>query len=100
MSACRHAADGHFLVDICDNARHPLAMEDIVDARGLMCPLPVLKLGKVMRGVPAGTVVTLWADDPIAVIDIPHFCVEAGHRLVSQSDQGAHQIYQIERMSE
>ena len=75
-------------------------MDDIVDARGLMCPLPVLKLGKVMRGVSVGTVVTLWADDPIAVIDIPHFCVEAGHRLVSQSDEGAHQIYLIERTAE
>ena len=75
-------------------------MKDIVDARGLMCPLPVLKLGKVMRGVPVGTIVTLWADDPIAVIDIPHYCVEAGHRLVSQSDEGTHQTYIVERILE
>ena len=75
-------------------------MKDIVDARGLMCPLPVLKLGKVIRSVPVGTVITLWADDPIAVIDIPHFCVEAGYQLVSQADEGAHQVYVIERTSE
>ncbi|MEN8917823.1 MAG: sulfurtransferase TusA family protein [Octadecabacter sp.] len=75
-------------------------MEDIIDARGLMCPLPVLKLGKVMRRVPVGTVVTIWADDPIAVIDIPHFCVEAKHRLVSQTDEGAYQIYVIERLTQ
>lgn len=87
-------------VDICENARHPKVMEDIIDARGLMCPLPVLKLGKVMRRVPVGTVVTIWADDPIAVIDIPHFCVEAKHRLVSQTDEGAYQIYVIERLTQ
>ena len=108
----RHVTDGHFTVescfntleigfegvDICGNARHPFVMEDILDARGLMCPLPVLKLGKVMRGVPVGTVVTVWADDPIAVIDIPHFCVEAGHKLISQTDEGPYQIYVLERL--
>lgn len=75
-------------------------MKEFVDARGLICPLPVLKLGKVLRGVPVGTVITVWADDPIAIIDIPHFCLEAGHKLVSQSDEGAHQIYTIERLDQ
>ncbi|MCF2872702.1 sulfurtransferase TusA family protein [Octadecabacter sp. G9-8] len=70
---------------------------DVVDTRGMMCPLPVLRAAKVLRGVDIGTVITVWADDPIAIIDIPHFCVEAGHRLVSQSDDGSYQIYIIER---
>ena len=63
-----------------------------------MCPLPVLRLAKVLRGLDAGTVVTLWADDPIAVIDVPHFCVEAGHELVSQTDEVTHQVYIVKRM--
>ncbi len=62
-----------------------------------MCPLPVLRLGKALRAVPPGTRVTLWADDPVAVLDIPHFCAEAGHTLLSQSDERPHQIYVIER---
>ncbi|PVA06138.1 sulfurtransferase TusA family protein [Thalassorhabdomicrobium marinisediminis] len=70
---------------------------DVIDARGLMCPLPVLRLGKALRAVAPGTRVTLWADDPVAVLDIPHFCAEAGHTLLSQSDEGPHQIYVIER---
>lgn len=73
-------------------------MEHELDARGLMCPLPVLKLGKVLRGLPVGSVVRMLADDPIAVIDIPHFCAEAGHRLMKQSDTDDHQVYLIERM--
>ena len=73
-------------------------MEDIIDARGLMCPLPVLKLAKVLRNSDKGLLVTMWADDPIAVIDIPHFCTESGHRLVQQTDEGAHQVYVIECM--
>lgn len=68
-----------------------------IDARGLMCPLPVLRLGKALRGLQPGTIVQVLADDPIAVVDIPHFCAEAGHRLLGQSDEGAHQTYLIER---
>lgn len=75
--------------------RHQMAMDDVIDTRGLMCPLPVLRLGRVLRGLPSGSVVTLWADDPIAVVDIPHFCAEAGHELVSQADGGDHRIYVV-----
>lgn len=71
--------------------------DTIIDTRGLKCPLPVLRTAKVLRDANAGTIVTVWADDPIAVIDIPHHCFEAGHRLVSQSDAGPYQVYVIER---
>lgn len=84
-------------MDICGDAGHALNMDNIVDTRGLKCPLPVLKAAKVLRDVPSGTIVTVWADDPIAVIDIPHFCVEAGHQLLLQSDAGSHQIYMIKQ---
>lgn len=69
-----------------------------IDARGLICPLPVLKLGKVLRGLATGDMVRILADDPVAVVDIPHFCTEAGHVLLSQSDEGSHQVYIIKRM--
>lgn len=68
-----------------------------IDARGLICPLPVLKLGKVLRGLPTGSVVQVLADDPVAVVDIPHFCAEAGHDLLSQTEAEGHQIYEIKR---
>ena len=84
-------------MDIWLNAGHVFEMEEIVDTRGLKCPLPVLKVARVLRDAPTGTVVTVWADDPIAIIDIPHFCVEAGHQLVSQSNAGRHQIYVIKQ---
>lgn len=66
-----------------------------IDARGLMCPLPVLKTAKTLRAMASGEVVRVLADDPIAVIDIPHFCAEAGHTLLSQSDDGGYQTYLI-----
>lgn len=67
-----------------------------IDARGLICPLPVLRLAKALRGLESGARVRVLADDPVAVVDIPHFCQQAGHRLVAQSDTGDHQTYDIQ----
>ena len=59
-----------------------------IDALGLLCPLPVLRLRKRIQGLPAGATVTVLADDPAALIDIPHFCHEAGHGYVGAEDLG------------
>lgn len=69
----------------------------IVDAVGLLCPLPVLKARKHLREVEIGGTLTLLASDPAAIIDVPHFCAESGHRLLSQSDENGIQTYVIRR---
>ena len=48
-----------------------------VDARGLLCPLPVLRLARALRRAPAGTVAVLLATDPAAVADVEAFCRES-----------------------
>ena len=53
-----------------------------LDARGLLCPLPVLKARKRLQALGSGEVLRVLADDPAAVIDVPHFCAEAGHALL------------------
>lgn len=55
-----------------------------IDAIGLKCPLPVLRLRKRLEDVAPGGVVRLLASDPMAAIDVPHFCSEAGHALLGQ----------------
>ena len=50
-----------------------------IDAIGLICPLPVLKLRKVLQFVAVGERVQILTDDPVAVVDIPHFCQTNGH---------------------
>jgi tRNA 2-thiouridine synthesizing protein A len=59
-----------------------------VDARGLLCPLPILRLARALRGAPAGSVALLIATDPVAVEDVDVFCREGGHELVSTDRQG------------
>lgn len=53
--------------------------ETLVDARGHRCPIPTLRLRKAMEAAPAGAVVRLLADDPMAKIDVPHFAREKGY---------------------
>ena len=60
--------------------------KEILDATGLLCPLPVLKLRKHLKSVDIGTFITVLADDPAAAIDIPHFCNETGNKLVSKTN--------------
>ena len=64
-----------------------------IDARGLLCPLPVLKLAKRIKTLEAGDQVRLLADDPAAVVDVPHYAAEAGHELIETREAGDHQIY-------
>jgi tRNA 2-thiouridine synthesizing protein A len=59
-----------------------------IDATGLKCPLPVLRLRKRLGEVEEGCVVRLLATDPMAAIDVPHFCAEAGHGLLRADTQG------------
>lgn len=70
---------------------------ETIDARGLLCPLPVLKLRKRLKPVANGHCIDLLADDPAAVVDVPHFCAESGHELVSVDDAGDHQIYRVRK---
>ncbi len=70
---------------------------DVLDALGLMCPLPVLKARKRLKSLPTGGVLRVLADDPAAVVDVPHFCTEAGHNLISQGEENGHQFYVIRK---
>ncbi|MEM6490201.1 MAG: sulfurtransferase TusA family protein [Pseudomonadota bacterium] len=56
-----------------------------LDARGLLCPLPVLKTRKRLMAMKAGAVLKVVADDPAALVDVPHFCNEQGHALVDSA---------------
>ena len=53
--------------------------DEIIDCRGLKCPLPVLKTEKRIAQVKPGTRLIVLATDPIAKIDIPLFCTQNGH---------------------
>ncbi|MFN0115255.1 MAG: sulfurtransferase TusA family protein [Paracoccaceae bacterium] len=68
-----------------------------IDARGLLCPLPVLRLRKCLLSLPEGAVVRLAATDPASWVDVPHFCREAGHELLLAEMAGDERIFLVRR---
>jgi tRNA 2-thiouridine synthesizing protein A len=63
-------------------------MTTILDAKGLKCPLPVLRARKAMKDVPQGELLQVLATDPGAVKDFAHFCDTTGHDLVESKQVG------------
>lgn len=56
-----------------------------VDLRGYQCPLPVLKTRNKLRAMAEGDRLWIHTDDPMAVVDIPHFCNEYDQVLSEQT---------------
>jgi len=68
----------------------------VVDARGERCPLPVIRLARVVSEDPELRAVTVLATDPAAAHDIPAWCRMRGHRYVTARDEGDHTAYVVE----
>ena len=74
----------------------------VVDARGLQCPLPVIRLAQRTRDAAPGTLVEVWATDPAARADIPAWCRMRGQDYLGASTRestdeapGAHTAYLV-----
>jgi tRNA 2-thiouridine synthesizing protein A len=59
-----------------------------LDAKGLNCPLPILKAKKALKEVPAGGTLEILATDPGSVADFQAFCRQTGNALVEHSEDG------------
>lgn len=76
-----------------------MTWDEELDAEGLLCPLPVLKIRKRLKGLADKSVLRVITDDPAAIVDIPHFCTEQGHEIISQTDDGfPRQIWLIRKV--
>lgn len=64
-----------------------------VDARGLRCPLPVLRLAAALRDAPPGSTVVLLATDPATRVDVPAFARMRQLEVVEIVDHGDHTAY-------
>jgi tRNA 2-thiouridine synthesizing protein A len=56
-----------------------------LDARGLNCPLPILRTKKALSALQAGQVLKIVATDPGSVRDFQGFAKQTGHELLAQS---------------
>jgi TusA-related sulfurtransferase len=59
-------------------------MRQILDLKGLKCPMPALKTAKLLARIASGDEIEVICTDPMSQIDIPHLLQTTGHELVSQ----------------
>jgi|TARA_B110000444_G_scaffold187192_1_gene176457 tRNA 2-thiouridine synthesizing protein A len=69
-----------------------------LDSTGLLCPLPVLKIRKKLKEMQKGDILRVIADDPAAIVDIPHYCHESGDKILRQDISDEEQIYLLMKM--
>ena len=63
-----------------------LKSDQVLDARGLSCPMPMLRTKKALKGIAAGQVLEVWGTDPGSKNDISDFCRKNGNELLSMTD--------------
>ena len=72
-------------------------MSEVLDATGLICPLPVLRARKALRVLAPGARLVVHATDPAAPRDFEAFCREGGHRLVSVEQAAGGVVVTLEK---
>ena len=70
---------------------------EVLDLKGLKCPLPVLKTRKAMKELAPGGQIWVETTDPLAAIDMPNFCQESGHRLLETAENDSGLRFLIEK---
>ena len=69
----------------------------LLDARDLLCPLPVLKARKLIAQLPAGAVLEVHATDPASPIDFKAFCASTGHHFLSEREADGVYVFEIKK---
>ena len=70
----------------------------VVDARGAMCPMPIVKLQKAVKGVPVGSLIELIATDPGSDPDVKAWGRETGNEIVEAKRTGNEFRFVIRRV--
>ena len=68
-----------------------------LDARGLVCPMPIIKLSKIIKNVESGAQLEVRADDPAFESDVSTWCQKLGHILLECRKEGDIYVALIEK---
>lgn len=83
---------------MADGTTAAIATEAMVlDARGLNCPLPILRAKKALGELSAGRVLKVLSTDPGSVNDFASFCNQTGHALLSSREASGCYEFQIRK---
>ena len=61
---------------------------ELLDLRGLKCPLPALFARRALERCVPGAAIEVLADDPMAIVDVPHMCRQERYEVLSAERDG------------
>ena len=70
-----------------DNSIIAIKEDQILDAKGLNCPLPILKTKVLLNKMQAGEILYVEATDPHSVIDFEAYCARTDHELLNIEEE-------------
>jgi tRNA 2-thiouridine synthesizing protein A len=73
--------------------------DEVLDAKGLNCPLPILKAKKALNGLSDGKTLEVLSTDPGSVADFEAFCRATGNELVEHNNDGDIYRFLIKRVA-
>ena len=73
------------------------AIAQKLDARGLNCPLPILRTRNALNQISSVEQHEVTATDPGSLTDMESFCTQTGYRLVSSRETGSNVMFVIEK---
>jgi tRNA 2-thiouridine synthesizing protein A len=69
--------------------------DQLLDAKGLNCPLPILRAKKALKELPTGGTLEIQATDPGAVKDFEAFCRTTGNELLESRVDGKTYVFVV-----
>jgi tRNA 2-thiouridine synthesizing protein A len=76
---------------------HAVTPDRELDARGLNCPLPILRTKKLLNEMAGAQVLRVVATDPGSVRDFQAFCRQTGHALLESAQSGAEYVFLLRK---
>ncbi|VAW06473.1 hypothetical protein MNBD_ALPHA01-1271 [hydrothermal vent metagenome] len=71
-----------------------------LDVTGHKCPIPILRVRRILERMPGGAILRVLATDPMTRVDFPHFCQESGHELLEMTEEDGIFVFLIIKTGE
>jgi len=73
-------------------------VDEVLDASGLNCPMPILKTKKALTKMDVGKILEVISTDAGSVKDIEAFCNQTGNKLISIIEEDSKYLFTIEKV--
>jgi tRNA 2-thiouridine synthesizing protein A len=83
-----------------EGGMEPITVAQTLDARGLLCPMPIVKAAKAIRTVGVGEILKVTATDRGSLADFPAWADDTGHEIVESHEEDGVFVFHIKRLQE